>query len=139
MGFSHSVKKQWSDLLLGDFTPHCMALGLAIGTFIALLPTFGFSVLLAILLAFLFPKMNRPAIFFALLVWNPIVQIPIYALSFNLGGFLFDGLPQTNYSIEILNQIYNFTKRFLVAHLIITTVTTLVVYFLTKYLLTRKS
>ncbi len=128
MKFPNSIKQKWTDLILGDFTPHDIALGLSLGTFIALLPTFGFSILLALLFIFIFPHINRPAVFFSLVVWNPIVQIPIYAMSLQLGSFLFEAAPLVQYKIEILNQLYSFTRKFLVAHLIITITFTIVVY-----------
>lgn len=142
MRFSKKIKEKWADLLLGDFTAHDIALGIAIGTFIALLPTFGFSVFLALLFVFIFPHVNRPAIFLALLIWNPVVQVPVYALSLHLGSMLFEGQPLIQYDIAVLNQIYSFTRRFLVAHMIITTVFTMLMYvgsYVTfKYLIVRK-
>lgn len=128
MSIKRKLKDKWADVLLGEFTPHDIALGIALGTFIALLPTFGFSVLIAILVVFLFPHINRPAIFLAIMIWNPIVQIPIYAMSYYLGGMLYEGLPIVKYNIEILNQLYTFTRRFLVAHLIVTTICTSIIY-----------
>jgi len=119
MKLIEKLQKEWSTLLLGDFTAHSIALGLAIGTLVALLPTFGFSALLALLLIFIFPNINRPAIFVSLIIWNPLVQIPIYAASFQLGSMLFTDAPLVKYDIEILNQLYSFTQRFLIAHLLI--------------------
>lgn len=142
MKVTRVLKQKWADLLLGEFTPHSIALGFSLGTIAALLPTFGFSILLALVLMFVFPHINRPAIFFALVVWNPVVQIPIYALSIHLGGELFGNMPVVKYNIEVLNQAYSFTKRFLVAHLIVTIVCTISVYVLSyatlKYLFLKK-
>ena len=135
MYFTNQIKKQWSELLLGDFTPHSMALGLAIGTLISLLPTFGFSALLALVTIFMFPKINRPTIFFALIVWNPLVQIPVYAASFHLGSYLFEGMPIVIYDLEVLNQIYSFTRRFLIAHLLLTLIITIFIYIASRYIL----
>ena len=135
MYLSASLKQKWADLLLGDFTPHDIALGLAWGTFIALLPTFGFSILLALLFSFMFPHINRPAIIVALIVWNPLVQIPIYAASFQIGSLLFEGMPVVKYNIEVLNQFYTFTRRFLVAHLAITFTLSLFTYLSSRLVL----
>jgi len=134
MKFTRKLKNEWEKLLLGDFTPHTIAFGLAIGSMVALLPTFGFSILLALLLIFIFPNINRPAIFVSLIIWNPLFQIPIYALSFHFGSVLFADATLIKYDIEILNQLYTFTRRFLVAHLIIVfsiTITTYIMAFLT--------
>jgi len=138
MSLSRKLKKQWGDLLLGDFTPHSMALGLAIGTFVALLPTFGFSALLALVVIFIFPHINRPAIFVALMIWNPLVQIPLYAMSFQLGAIMFQDAVVVAYNFTILDQLYSFTRRFLVAHMVITVGVTLITYFVSKIYISRQ-
>jgi len=136
MKLTEKLQTEWSKLLLGDFSPHSIALGLAIGTLVTLLPTFGFSALLALLLIFIFPNINRPAIFVSLIIWNPLVQIPIYAASFQLGSWLFAEAPLVKYDIEILNQLYSFTQRFLVAHLIIVAGITVVTYIVARVAVT---
>lgn len=133
------IRQKWSELLLGQFTARDTAFGVTIGTFIALLPTFGFSFLLALLFMALFPRTNRPAIFLAIMIWNPLVQIPIYALSYQLGSMLFEGLPVIKYNLEILNQLYSFTRRFLVAHVIITAVLSICMYCITYAVFTYYS
>ena len=138
MKLTRDIKNQWTQLLLGDFTPHDIALGLAIGTLVTLLPSFGFSALLALLLIFIFPTINRPAIFISLIVWNPLVQIPVYAASFQLGSYLFADAILVKYDIEILNQLYSFTRRFLIAHLIIVSSITICTYITTWIILTYK-
>lgn len=121
-------KRSWDEFLLGGTDPHEVALGFALGSFIALLPTFGFSALLGILLMMVFPRLNRPAVFLALALWNPLVQIPIYALSFGIGSELFGNAPVIKYQVEILNQLYTFTRRFLVGHLLLTAAVTVITY-----------
>lgn len=138
MNLTSKLKAEWSKLLLGDFTPHDIALGLAIGTLVTLLPTFGFSALLAMLLIFIFPTINRPAIFVSLIIWNPLFQIPIYAASFQLGSMLFVDAPLVKYDIEVLNQLYSFTRRFLIAHLIIVGVITVATYTVARITLTYR-
>jgi len=139
MKLTRKLQHEWSKLLLGDFTPHSIALGIAIGTLVALLPTFGFSAVLALLLIFIFPNINRPAIFVSLIIWNPLVQIPIYAASFQLGSLLFTDAPLVKYDIEILNQLYSFTQRFLIAHLIIILGMTAITYTITRFTLSYRN
>ena len=139
MKLTRKLQHEWSKLLLGDFTPHSIALGIAIGTLVALLPTFGFSAVLALLLIFIFPNINRPAIFVSLIIWNPLVQIPIYAASFQLGALLFTDAPLVKYDIEILNQLYSFTQRFLIAHLIIILGMTAITYTITRFTLSYRN
>ncbi len=139
MRLTRKLQQEWSQLLLGEFTPHSIALGLAIGTLVSLLPTFGFSALLALLLIFIFPSINRPAIFVSLIIWNPLIQIPIYAASFQLGSILFADATLVKYDIEILNQLYSFTRRFLVAHLIIVSIITMLTYVIARVTLTYRN
>ena len=139
MRLTQKLQHEWSQLLLGEFTPHNIALGLAIGTMVTLLPTFGFSALLALLLIFIFPSINRPAIFISLIIWNPLFQIPIYAASFHLGSILFADATLVKYDIEVLNQLYSFTRRFLIAHLIIVTGITLATYVAARVVLTYRN
>lgn len=133
MKFAKKLKSEWSDLLLGELTPHSFALGLSIGTMIALLPTFGFSVLLSLVLIFIFPHINRPALIIALIIWNPLTQIPVYALSFQIGSILFSGMTVVEYDFEILSQLYSFTRRFLVAHMLVTMSITVLTYVVSRY------
>jgi len=139
MKLTQKLKREWSKLLLGDFTPHHIAFGLAVGSFVALLPTFGFSALLSLLLIFIFPNINRPAIFISLIIWNPLFQVPIYALSFQLGTLLFSDATLVKYDIEILNQLYSFTRRFLIAHLIIVSSLTVVTYIVARVVLSYRN
>jgi uncharacterized protein (DUF2062 family) len=85
---------------------------------------------LALLLICIFPTINRPAILISLIIWNPLLQIPVYAASFQLGSHLFADATLVKYDIEILNQLYSFTRRFLIAHLIIVSGITLATYFI---------
>lgn len=122
---------------MGVISPHSVAFGAAVGTLIALLPTFGFSALLGFLVMCVFKTLNRPAVFLALIVFNPIVQIPIYVLSFKLGGILFADAAVVTYNFEILNQLYSYTRRFLVAHTMLTILISTLTY-LATYLFFRK-
>ena len=128
MTLKQTLRDKWAQALLGDFTPHDIASGFAIGTFIALLPTFGFSILLAFVFLALFPTINRPAALLALAIWNPLVQVPIYTLSYQIGDLLFSSAPLLSYKFEILNQIYYFTRRFLIGHLLLTIIITVISY-----------
>ena len=138
MQISNRLKQHWAEIFLGDFTPHNVALGLALGTFFALLPTFGFGLVIALGVVFFFPHINKPATIFAFILWNPLSQIPVYLISIELGTILFDGLPVVKYDIEVLNQIHSFTRRFLIAHLIVSTACSFIMYLSVRGLLKIK-
>lgn len=125
------LKRTWQKLIIGDMTPFAIALGIALGTFAALLPTFGFSILIAIGLTAILPRVNKPAVLVALAFWNPLVQIPVYALSFEIGSFLFSGTPIVHYNFELLNHLYSFTRRVFVGQLIVAVTFTALAYIIT--------
>lgn len=116
-------------LIIGrDVTPHMMAFGVAFGTLVALLPTFGFSAIVAVALMPFLPVMNKASVFLGLAFWNPFVQVPIYGLSLELGSVLYTGTKVTMYHFELLNQIATYTLRFLLGHLAITLLITVATY-----------
>ena len=148
MTLKQTLRDKWSQALIGDFTPHDIASGFAIGTFIALLPTFGLSILLVVFLLAISPSINKPAALLALAIWNPLTQIPLYTLSYQIGELLYSGAPVLQYEFEVLNQAYLFTRRFLTGHLVLVMTITIVSYitlllvfkrkFITKYICNRR-
>lgn len=123
-----AIQTECETLLLGEFTPREIARGSALGTLVAVLPTYGFAPFIVLILLSFFPRINKPAAFIALAVWNPIMQIPIYALSFAIGDWFYGGVPVIRYDFAVLNQVFTFTRRFLVGHLLMTTICTLIAY-----------
>lgn len=100
-------------------SPHSMALGFAIGTLIEILPTPGINIILALIVILAYPKVSKLALFGALLFWNPLFTIPLYALSFRIGSALFGNAPVVKYNVVVLDNIYNFSRRFLVGNTIL--------------------
>lgn len=115
--------KSWAaykkELLSLHSTPHELALGFAVGTFIGVLPTPFFSVLLAFFVIFLYPKMSKATLFGAIILWNPLITIPLSVISYRIGDLLFGAAPVVNYDVVLLERIYNFTRRFLVGNVIL--------------------
>lgn len=70
-----------------DDTPHRIALGVAVGIFIAWTPTIGFQMLLTVLLATLFRANKLVGVPF---VWisNPFTLVPIYYPNYIVGRWL---------------------------------------------------
>jgi len=58
-----NIKRVFIRLLRYNATPHGIALGVAIGVFIAILPVYGLHTILMILAAILIPSTNKIAIF----------------------------------------------------------------------------
>jgi uncharacterized protein len=84
-------------LLMLDDTPHRIALGIAIGIFIAWTPTVGLQMLAAVPLACLL-RANRVASLIGVYLSNPLTFLPMYWLDYHVGAMLlgtplsFDGL-----------------------------------------------
>ena len=74
-------------LLMLDDTPHRIALGMAIGIFIAWTPTVGFQMMLAVPLAYIL-RANRVASLIGVYLSNPITFLPMYWLDYHLGAML---------------------------------------------------
>lgn len=68
--------------------PHAIALGAAIGTFIAFTPTLGLQLVLAAALAYLC-RASAPAALAAVWITNPLTAAPIYAATYQLGSHLY--------------------------------------------------
>jgi len=126
------LRKQWQDWIaeLSRYhaSPDSVAWGGAVGTFIAILPTPGFNILLGLLMLAAFPKMNKFALVGALAFWNPLVCTPLYWLALQIGDALFGATEIVKYKLMLLDQIYQYSRRFLAGIGIIASVMSLVVY-----------
>ena len=71
-------------------SPRDIALGAAIGVFVAFTPTVGFQMLIAALIATLLGA-NRPAAVIGPWITNPLTIPPIYALTYWIGTFFRKG------------------------------------------------
>lgn len=122
------VKNILEEILQTDGSARVVAFSFALGSFIALLPTFGFGPFVGLTLLLLFPKLHKPALLFAFVVWNPIVQVPLYSLSIIIGSYLFSGMPVVSFDFSLLDHAYNLTRRVLVGNVIVSTSLTLISY-----------
>lgn len=72
--------------LQGD--PHYIALGMAIGVFVAITPTIPFHTVLAVAMAYLL-KASRPAAIIGVWVSNPFTVVFLYIACYKIGMLLF--------------------------------------------------
>ncbi len=113
------MKHHFREVAKTKTTTNSIAWGAALGTFISILPTPGFSVLIGLILVLIFSRINKFAIFIAMAVWNPLVTTPLYFLSYRIGDSIFKGVPADNLDLVFLDQAFNFTRRFLLGNLIL--------------------
>lgn len=116
------IRGRVNELRAMQATPHNIALGFSIGTFIAILPTFGTGIFFGLLVALLYKKLNKLALFIAFAIWNPFVLIPLSALAFQIGNFIFQGVPVVEYEVSIFYEFFSITRRLLVGSLILATI-----------------
>jgi uncharacterized protein (DUF2062 family) len=82
--FKKLSRMVWSILSLKD-TAHSIALGTAIGLFVAWTPTVGIHMILVVGLTLLF-RANKIAGLIAVYISNPITVVPMYWLDYRLGA-----------------------------------------------------
>jgi len=125
------IKEYLSEVIRIKTSPHSIALGFAIGTFIAILPTLGFTYLIATIVILVYAKESKIALFGALLLWNPFVLFPIYTLSYRLGDFILSGSPAI-YPLQGIGQFRYTTLRFLIGNFIIAMLFSVTSYFILR-------
>jgi uncharacterized protein len=132
LGIKAKVKHHFHEVIRIKKSPHSIVFGFAIGTLIAILPTPGLSIILGLVVISIFKNISKIALFGALLFWNPIVSAPLYILSYKIGGLLFGNLPVVEYEVSILDNAYNFTRRYLVGNFILAVSISIASYFLIR-------
>ena len=91
-------------------SPHAVAGGLALGTFVAFTPTVGIQLILALALATAW-NVNRPAALIPVWISNPVTVAPLYTFMYWLGSKIYPGPPLS----EVSSLFINFSKA--LAHL----------------------
>lgn len=77
-----------------DDTPRSIALGAAVGTFIAFTPTVGIQMVLVLLIGWLTRplfRFNQVAALVAVYISNPVTTLPIYWFNYYIGTFFVPG------------------------------------------------
>ena len=125
------IKDHLFEILETKTTPHSIASGFAIGTFISILPLPGFNILIATALVLMFKRISKIAIFVAMAIWNPITLIPVYYSSYQLGILIFKNRPTEEFNLSILNRVYYFTNDFIIGNIILSFVIALISFYIT--------
>ena len=117
--FKEKIKKRIQEVLEIKTSPHSIAAGFAIGTLIAILPTFGLGIFIGIVLLFIFKRISKLSMFVSFAIWNPLILASLYPASYAIGDIVLKNYPLRTYKIEILNQIFTHSRRFLVGSTIL--------------------
>jgi uncharacterized protein len=126
------LKEHFLEVIKTKTSPHTIGLGFAIGTFISILPTPGFNIILGLLILLIFKKVNKFSLFAAIFFWNPLTSIPIYYFSYQIGDSLFGSSSIMVYELTLLGKIYLYARRFLVGNIILALITSTTSYFILR-------
>lgn len=85
----HHIRKPVHKAIKQKSSPHSIAIGFAIGTFIAIFPTFGLGFIIVLLIMLFYKTMNKIAAIAGVTFWNLVMMVPVYFASYNLGRFIF--------------------------------------------------
>ena len=132
--YQDNLSKHFKEIFSVKDSPHAIASGFAIGTAIAVLPTFGLGVIVGIFIVLIFKKISKIALFASFIVWNAFILTPFAVLEIKIGGILLKNVRSTTYKIEILNEIFVYSRDYLLGNLIITIIATILSYFVIYYL-----
>ncbi len=126
------LRRRLSRFLDTNASPEAMASSFALGTLISVLPTPGFNIALAALLAARFKQLNKASLLAAVGVWNGFVVAPLYALSYQLGEMMFGTMPTELMGMPLQVAVMSLLKGFLVGNVLIALVITAVSYLVVK-------
>lgn len=89
------LRRRWRNfiyrrILHADDTPHRIALGVAVGLFVAFTPLMGFQMLIALALAALV-RANKTVAIPIVWITNPVTALPIYGVCWWLGRWILTG------------------------------------------------
>ena len=132
------IRKLWVQVKHLHGSPHYVALGLAIGVFVAATPTVPFQTAIALVLAYI---LRGSAIAAATGTWvsNPVTIPFIYLEGFKTGSYLFgisNNCGETCKSIsELLNQGLNVASATILGSLIIGIPGGIVTYFIARMII----
>ncbi|MEP3386845.1 MAG: DUF2062 domain-containing protein [Reichenbachiella sp.] len=130
--FTFKLKRHFLEVLRTKTSDHSVAMGFAIGSFVAILPTPGISILIGIAIVAIFKKINKYALFLAMIVWNIWTLAPIYWASYEIGQAIFGDSEVVVWEFEQLDQVFEYTRRFMVGNLFLSIPISVLSYFLVR-------
>lgn len=129
----NKITKHFINVIKRKTSPHSIALGFAIGTFICILPILGFHIPLLLLLILLYPKINKVSVISAAIVWNPIVAITIQStLGLKIGSTILGTNITPSLNNGFLNMLYTTSKSIIIGSLILAVILGLFSYLIVR-------
>lgn len=123
------LKNHFKKIISFKKSPHAIALGFSVGSFISLFPTFGLAYFIGLGLLIVLPKLNKITLFLGIAFWNPLFLAPIYRYGYKLGNFILGDLPNYTFKFSLNSDIIKLSIRFLLGNIIIATILSITLYF----------
>lgn len=92
------VKDRLITAFVEKHSTHEVAFSFALGVFITALPSLGTGLIVFVVLAFLFNRISKIALFASVVVLNPVVKWGVYAASYSLGRFILGPAPGISFT-----------------------------------------
>ncbi len=111
MRIKDRIKQVIHTILTANASPPEVAMGCAVGVFVAFLPIVPVQSVLLFLFMVIVPRINRPLAYGVSWVMNPFTIVPIYALEFWTGRLLIPGASRIGvHTITTLVRQKEFTR-----------------------------
>lgn len=92
------VKERLITAFVEKHTSHEVSFSFGLGVFITALPSLGTGLVVFVVLAFLFDRLSKIALFASVVVLNPVVKWGVYGASYSLGRFILGPAPGVSFS-----------------------------------------
>ncbi|MXR50280.1 DUF2062 domain-containing protein [Halovenus sp. WSH3] len=92
------VKDRLIEAFVEDHTSQEVAFSFSLGVFITALPSLGTGLLVFVVLAYLFDRLSKIALFASVVVLNPVVKWGVYGASYSLGRFILGPAPGVTFT-----------------------------------------
>lgn len=126
------VREEVTERLVKAFverhTSHEVAFSFSLGVFITALPTLGTGVLAFFVLAFLFERISKIALFASVLILNPVVKWGVYGTSYSLGRLLLGPVPGASFDGVSLSLGRDLLVRLWLGNLILAVTFSVIAY-----------
>lgn len=128
------LKEHFKEVLRIKKTPHSIALGFSIGTLIAILPTFGLGILFGLITLMIFKSASKVSMMISFAVWNPLVLFSLYGVGYKIGDWILGDAPIRVYRIELINELFVYSRKFLVGNFVLAVTFSILSYIILFYL-----
>lgn len=130
----HEVLEEVKERLISAFvekhSSHEVSFSFSLGMFITALPSLGTGLVVFMILAFLFDRISKIALFASVVVLNPVVKWGVYGASYSLGRAILGPVPGVSFNGVSLSAGPDILIRLWLGNLIIATIFAVVGYFL---------